>query len=310
MKLYEKWSAYYETNRYMEHLTDERVGERFKYLFENVLTLTDDGRIGCVQFGDRGAFLWELFQHVLVEQRLRKSGPMIGHIKDADIPTPRTEIGDQLLAASTEVSRYQPHLLKFGQSKYLSDAANEGVLRVSLASTYSDSSMNAAQKDNEMELSQYLDPKEAKITTQAGEVIEAVSTIDMTYMAETDYYVWCCSDQLDYRLFDDFGADCCLLIKDSFRFADDFEAAIKDQVSILDIGCGPVEYLDPVTHRSIVHGNVSKKQPFVQAGKHIRYFYQNEYRLVVIPSETGNSLPDHLTIRIPDLPSYSKLVLL
>lgn len=306
MKLYEKWYADYVGDRYLSHLTADELNDRFRYLFENVSTLTDTGQIG-IRGGQKGDSLeiLELFSHALKEQWLRDPEFRPRFLKDAAVPKPRTEISNRLVDVRNRIVTNDPHLLKFGKAKYLEAAANSGKLRVSLASTYDDPSLNLAQKDSELSLTFQIDSSGMTARSEDGVDLGPIHSATFSLEVPDDYYVFCCSHTFDFRLFDDFDADSCLVIEDSHRFAEEIMGELSKVMNIKDRTYGPVQYIDPVRG---AHHHFGEKRPIVQMAKHLRYFYQNEYRLVWVFDPDKGVTPDpYVDLILSGLPEYSRL---
>ena len=255
MKLYEKWYADYVSDRYLSHLTTDELNDRFRYLFENVSTLTDTGQIG-IRGGQKGDSLeiLELFSHALKEQWLREPEFRPRFLKDAAVPKPRTDIASRLVDIRGRIVASDPHLLKFGKAKYLEAAAQSGILRVSLASTYDDPSLNPAQNDSELSMTFQIDSSGMTARSEDGVDLGPIHTAKFSLEVPADYYVFCCSHTFDFRLFDDFDADCCLVIEDSRRFAEEFADEISKVVNVKERAYGPVQYIDPVTGAHVHFG--------------------------------------------------------
>src|SRR5205085_5652396 len=128
-------------------------------------------KIGLVQIND-GVYWMELFTHVLEELVLRKVGFPSGFMKDSAVPKPTFPSDPRSKKLLEQLgSRLSGHLYvaKLGKSKYLESDFKLGCWRISPASSYaaSDSSLNLAQRDAELELSVYL-PKQAKLRVWDG----------------------------------------------------------------------------------------------------------------------------------------------
>ena len=178
-------------------------------------------------------------------------------------------------------------------------------MRVSLASTYNDPSLNTAQKDSELSLGFQIDASGMTAKSEDGQDLGPIHSAKLSLDAPADYYVFCCSHTFDFRLFGDFDADSCLVIDDSQRFAKELETELAELVDIEGMGYGPVQYIDPVRG---AHLYFREERPIVQMSKHLRYFYQNEYRLVWVfdPKRLVSPIP-HLDLVLPGLPEYSRL---
>lgn len=307
MKRYEMWYAQYAQDRYMEHLSDDELSDRFRYLMENLSTLSETGQIG-IRGGEKGDSLamMELFSHALKEKEIRGFEFESNFLKGASVPNARQDLAERLAVARDSIQTGNAHLLKFGKSKYLADAAKLGKIRISLASTYDDESLNKSQRDSELNIPLQIDPKGVRIKLPDGTETTPVS-IPSFRLEAPDYYVLCCAHTFDRRLFGDFDADSCLVIDDLPRFSDELHAAVSTEVDVLDRGVGPVEYVDPVRAGHRFGGN---NRPIVQMSKHIRYYYQNEYRLVWVFNPAEKDIQPHLDLVIPSLPDYTRLVLL
>src|SRR6266853_4020547 len=100
-------------------------------------------------------------------------------------------------------------------------------------------------------------------------------TCSFTHTVPTDYYVYCFSDLFDFRLFDDFEGDACLVINNPKQFTDRLLCAgfqkFPDWLAQVDT----VDYLDPLRTKP---GTI---RPFFS--KHFRYSYQTELRIVWLP---------------------------
>ena len=120
-----------------------------------------------------------------------------------------------------------------------------------------------------------------------------------TVRSKTNYYVYCLSLSFTPRLFLDFDADACLII----RKPNDFQ---KMLLSIFEskmqgwTGTGErVVYIDPL--------NCPLAHIDVFSSKHFRYAYQREYRLIWLPSDPKQAL-DHVLLELPDIKKYCYLV--
>lgn len=70
----EYWEMHYRMERYLRHLTDQELGTRFTEVMNNLMTLTEDQKIGIIRMDAEGDQLSASFAHVLEEYRLRGSG--------------------------------------------------------------------------------------------------------------------------------------------------------------------------------------------------------------------------------------------
>ena len=113
--------------------------------------------------------------------------------------------------------------------------------------------------------------------------IKPTSEITSRSALDTNYYVYCMTHSLDYRLFDDFEADACVIIRDPAAFKIRLQEAVRGQLPNWVDWDDLVTYIDPYLHPK---GGID-----LFFSKHFRFWYQHEYRFSWIPqSETRNHL--------------------
>ncbi|EIB6494438.1 TPA: hypothetical protein ACHCBX_003361 [Vibrio parahaemolyticus] len=288
----------YRKSRYLEHISQELLVDRLRYLIENLVTLELNGKIGM---GDVRREPWKnlivKFTHVQDELSLRGESLPANFLSGCAIPKPMIGLSERLIEINRIASVKKPHLIKFGKKEYF----RKNSLKVSLASSFIDPSLNVAQMDDEMKAVFHANPKETLITASNGERIEPIGTVDFTYEIERDYYVFCSSSVFDVRMFSNFDADSCLFIYDSQRFADELISELRKNIDIEDYAYQMVEYVDPVlphTHK-----------PIIEFYKHLRYQYQQEYRHVIIPNSTSPK-PKDIYLSLKSMVEYSELICL
>lgn len=295
MNLNEIWRREYNHDLYMSHLTTECLSERGKYLIENITTLEKNGKIGIRDVSiDPGRKLMQLFTHVL--QELDNRGELFTNnlMSDAPIPKPMIKNSKRLVEIGEQYKRQKPHLIKFGKKKWINS------LKISLARSFDDPSLNIAQIDDEMKAMFQPHPNEIRITDMDGGDISGVESVEISFEIDRDYYIYCSSYSFDYRLFGDFDADCCLFIFDAHRFSNDIINELGKLVELEDCGFKPVKYLDPIKPEG-------SSRPEIEFHKHLKYFYQNEYRHVFIP-KINQPLDKDKFVTIPHIEEYSELI--
>ena len=157
----------------------------------------------------------------------------------------------------------------------------------------------------------------ADLLTRAGDLISAmlnsvwphgavIAGTQMELYSKTDFYVYCMAEACDARLFEDFGADACVVITDPGAFKTGLEQSISPLLADWRHFDAAVDYFDPYFARP--------HQMAPQLAKHFRFSYQKEYRLLWIPPcpEDLASLPrlEHLPFEVGPLTSYAKLITL
>jgi hypothetical protein len=273
--------------------------DRARYLIENLATLELNGEIGLLDIRNEPAHsLMRKLIHVDQELVVRneKFEPMF--LKSASVPNAMLGKEVELKNLNKLAINKKPHLIKFGEKEYLEKYS----FKVSLASSFSDPSLNAAQMDEEMKAIYTPHPNDVEITKLDGTEIKGVKSIQLTYTAPRDYYVFCSSLVFDVRLFGDFKYDACLFIYNSQQFSNDLFKEVSNRVSVEDHGHKNVTYVDPIRPEK---GN----PPPVEFHKHIKYSYQNEFRHVFIP-RSGTSTPKDIFLSMPEVANYSELICL
>lgn len=299
MQLHEFWRREYNQDLYLKHLSVTNLCSRARYLIENLATLELNGKIGLRDIRkEPGLTLMRKFTHVLQELDSRKEVFEPKFMKGASIPKAMLGQERKLKQLNDYAIEKQPHLIKFGKKCFLSEYS----LKISLASTFSDPSLNAAQMDDELKATFNLHPKHLKLTTLDGNEIKEIKNAELTYQLPNDYYVFCTAFEFDVRLFGDFEADSCLFVYDSKKFSDQLYERVASEIVLLDHGYKPVVYSDPIRPSH-------KKPPSVEFHKHIKYLYQNEFRHVFIPDRVSES-PNYLYISMPEAETYTELVFL
>lgn len=299
MQLHECWRREYDQDSYLTHLSITDLCFRARYLIENLTTLELNGKIGLRDIRkEPGLTLMRKFTHVLQEFDSRKEGFEPMFMKDASIPKAMIDHGDNLKRLNDYAIEKRPHIIKFGKRCFLSDYS----FKVSLASSFSDPSLNVAQIDDELKAIYNPHPKDFKITMLDGKAVEEILSAELTYQVPNDYYIFCTAFEFDIRLFGDFESDACLFIYDFQKFSDQLYEKVASKVVILDHGYKPVIYSDPIRPGH-------KKSPSVEFYKHIKYLYQNEFRHVFIPDKVSETPPD-LYILMPEAEAYTELVFL
>jgi hypothetical protein len=268
---------------------------------ENLTTLELNGKIGVRNIkyeSELGHILMQKFTHVLQELGVRNENFESMFMKGASIPKAMLGHEKRLKELNLLAKSKKPHLIKFGKKEFLDKYS----FKVSLASSFTDPSLNTAQMDDEMKAIYNPHPKDVQLTKLDGSKIEGIRSIQLTYQATQDYYIFCSSAEFDVRLFGDFESDACLFIYDSQMFSDDLYKNVSKSVALEDYGYNKVTYVDPIRPEN-------GTPPPVELHKHIKYLYQNEFRHVFIPQKPSNT-PKDLFILMPESAGYTELICL
>lgn len=293
----------------MEYLKAGDLQQRAKEVFNNLLLLDKESKIGLHPIRTETDEWMILWTHVLEEFVIRfgpyPAGFTSGFMKQARIPDPTSPLAPRAANAvkATSLPRGE-HLFRYGKSKYLKQVLKERIVRISPASSYDDPSLNPALRDKELELSIHplssgwkMKAHDAKTGEHNGGIQPKDSV--HTALSETDYYVYCLSLSFAPRLFLDFDADACLVIRKPNDFEKMVLSILEDKLQGWKGGGKGVVYIDPL--------NCPTADIDVFYSKHFRYAYQREYRLTWRPPSPRQAL-DHVLIDVPDIEEYCYLL--
>lgn len=227
-----------------------------------------------------------LWTHVLEEYELRRQGLPLAN--DLQIPTPTAPNEPVAVNALKGIQMPAPGkaLFKLGKREHMKPFFERGKLRISPASSYSDPSLNHAVRDDELEFDRMMPGEEVTFTfmdKEAGELrtTKPIGDVTQTTSLATDFYVCCMTHSLSYRLFDDFEADACVVIRDPKSFWARLHKAVEARLSGWLDWHQDVQYIDPYLHK--------EKEINLIFAKHFRHWYQQEYRFAWIPEQVGET---------------------
>jgi hypothetical protein len=256
------------------------LNRRAADLISNILTLTPQGQIGCLQIEGGGTEWMRKVTHVFEEFQLR-FGPYPGGFSKETLEAlqaPKPTFPDvppgwrALSAAGLEKGRC---LLKFGKRSHMEAMVGAGTIRIAPASVYKDPSLNAAVHDDELSFERIAPPGAGlNVSRTPGGPFAPVGGIFDLRVQETiptDYLVYCLTHAADHRLFDDFEADACVAITNPKEFLQRLTSAVKTALPEWSPGAGRVRYVDP-------HGDLTGEL-WIPLTKHFRYSYQSELRI-------------------------------
>lgn len=309
IKRHHAWRTAYRLNRYLDYMNEDDLCERYWDIQNNLLTLTEDRKIGIIPMDEMADYWGSVHAHVLEECVLQKY----------EYPHPLDRCGDkwqlpdydwpgiEQAAAAYKTRRFVPgqFLIKYGQYKYLESAYEKGAIRVSPASRYSDPSLNRAIRDEELELSIYYHPSRAKneiLDENADDLnppVKPVGNVVYTLNAPTNYYVYCLAGEYSYRLFPDFEADCCLIINQPQIFVEGLVRAVSAALQNWRAFGTGVKYIDPL--------NTTKEELDIFFCKHFKFAYQKEYRIIWVPPTSEMTLT-YIDVEMGSLKDCCELV--
>jgi hypothetical protein len=226
----------YHFDPYLSIVGDEEIRERLKIIADNIFRYNENGAVRLVSEGT--AFWHRKAEEILEELRLSQredffeTHPSDPRVRILSLPYDIREKEEYAKNAPwgrlpSLPSLASPALYKFSSYEYLRRAMENGELRISPASSYNDPSLGDAHRDDgEQRL--VLRPSKMSfpilLKDHRGDVLLDTSTerdhqIAIVIGGEKDFYVWCCSEVYEPRLFIDFKADACLIVRDRQEFA-------------------------------------------------------------------------------------------
>jgi hypothetical protein len=306
MELQQFWCLEYRDRRYLEHLSDNDLAQRARDIISNYTVLSDKGQISLQPVEEEGQLWIRLFTHICEEYRLRKKWFPAGFMKDAPIPQPTwPDLPKSVKALGDRKLEQGNFLVKYGECEFLRPTLDEGRIHISPASAYDDPSLNYAIKDDELEITWLSLPSDNVIevidpnTGKPKRRLNPTGNVKYTLKASTNYYAYCLSRIYGFRLFDDFEADCCLIIKQPMNFIERLFREFDKRMPGWKGFAKGVSYVDPL--------NAYTQDIDVFFYKHFRYAYQKEFRMVWTPPEDRKEL-DCIDLELGNLEEYCELV--
>lgn len=285
--------AAYRLRRYLSGAPDQVLDERLNDIASNIFTFTKDGKVGLVEEGARD--IWAgLLTHLCAECESRGRDPV-----QVDSIRERTFTQETLAKF-----RQQPHALtrqvegpvfcRYGDRQWMEALQAEGALLLRPASYYSRSTLDHARRDDELNYLSYVCPHDydlGLVDARIASLYPSRSFGEILHRKPSDHYLYSVSAGFHVRIYADFFADACLIIRDQVEFERRLAAAAKRALPGWHIEFGNVCYGDPFS-KPVVLPNHGAQIFFL---KHARYMYQREFRLIALP-------PENLTTPLPDLP--------
>jgi hypothetical protein len=299
----------YRLRRYLANATDAELVARMEDIAANVFTFTPECKIGMVSDPVLVNFWRERMAHAILESGMRGRDPLNGFDPESHVFTTKSLGG----------FRIQPHILskkvpppvfcRYGRAEHLVTLRESGEILLRAGSYYSSKALDAARRDDELVLRTYICPHDYDLGVIDPFFAEhrpqrSFGIVDNQKPA--DFYLYCVTASFEVRMFADFKANACLIIKDQIEFERKLMEGVRKALPGWFLEFGQAKYLDPY--------NMPQRLPNVGAQiffcKHCRYMYQAEYRLVALPPNGINGPFAQKLITIGSLESISELVTL
>jgi hypothetical protein len=294
----------YRLNRYLLHATADQLAQRLESIVGNIHSLDANGLVSLDPENPHLFYWLARLKEVQTEMALRHgpypAGWRRGMIDFGRMPSSLLSSGPTgAVALCSELGLPEDYLVKYGKRQYIVPMRQDGLLRISPATSYSDPSLNPAVRDDELTAQIWYDPFAPYSPAPPGTVLLPKGRVPFQKTLETNYYVYCLSESLERRLLFDFESDAALVIHDPDALLGRVVSAARKQLPGWRVEFVRVEYFDPFTFNpwEIKLGRV----------KDFRYAYQQEVRLVWWPPVTKRDLP-HRFLRVGTLSDISELI--
>lgn len=310
LALHEVWRHEYLASPYLIGASDDRVAERFRNIFLNVMEIGPSGKLCPVPMAETDEYM-QVFTHMLEEYGARVEGmPPDDIIKSAREPILRyfehgTPIGITLFEGYTPPTT--PVLVKYGKRQFLEPMFQTGDLRLANAGLYNDAGFLDAVRDDETSRTFFIPTYKERIVGKThidfqGNRIEFADDDIVLPLVFDDYYLFSLCEHIHYRMPTDFDADAAIVIRapEIFkqRLISSFLARFDDWVPME----GKVIYYDPYRDYS--------KFKIPEMAKHFGYAYQKEFRIAFRPRRPISTSLEPLFLSVGSMKDYADLIYL
>lgn len=258
------WELEYGGYRYLGRASDDVIRARYRSILRNMRALVSSDRHVIPRRSFLSSWYWYRKEHqTRFEFHLRSLSlpeqPPAGFLHNAQ---PNAPVRPRSPNACDVLFRY-------GSLRWMRAFLETGRVRISAASSYLKAE-DDARADDERRKVAFLAGEYSRMTTEDGTSIPAIGDITRT-VSFPDYYVLCGSCDWDDALFDAFGADACVVIRDPRSFEARLEKAAAQHLPGWQFLGAPVGYFDPYETRL-------KTDLMPPLDKDFRFAYQREYR--------------------------------
>jgi hypothetical protein len=300
------WQAEYRSVRYLQDLSGDDLLIRVKELWINLLDLTPDCTIGL---DPRFARRWcDALEEVALRNGPYPAGIPNGFFEAASPIDPRSWIARSAAAAvKAHATPHGSYLVKYGAAEHLRRAYSHGEIMVVPASKHAVAE-NDARRDDERRVNLRPGPRHVRIhSPRVGHLTP--HNVTLTSELVTDFYAFCMSKRLSPRLFGAFSTpergqycDSCLVITRTDTFLERLNKGVQEALGVPVLAYdGPVVYFDPVLARD--------EDLTIVFDKELRYEYQDEYRMVWIPTTPCETLAP-MVVKLGSLEDCCELIVL
>ena len=307
----EQWQSGYGADRYLKNCRSEEIKIRIASIWNNIIWPARERQIELINPEMDGPGLYEKLYHCYSELNMRREHLEV--IQSKGWPS--------YLRVCQRFPEGLPRpdgaLVRFNTKERARDFMR-GHIRVGPASSYDNPSLCPAIRDKELRFEMKLLNSQLMLKIQnekTGQYDHAIklSTASMNLTSESDYFVCCFTDRIEYRYFDDFShkvddvfvpSDACVVIRDVPWFEGMLLEAVSNLKGLKGTLVG-LNYYDPyVSSRDMGdfghHKDVSRY-------KDISYAYQFERRFVWWPKTPTRKL-EAFFVEIGSLEGRAELI--
>ncbi len=263
----EFWEFHYEICRYLERATDDYVIARYNGILKNMAALTSPDRDVIPVKSFLSSWYWFRKEHQTRYEIHQRSLVL------SQKPPAKLEY------STNHNAPYSPRhpnsgdiIFRYTNRQYAEQMLADGKVRIGAASLVEKFDNDMARFDKELEKNSYLPGKQVRVTTEDGREIPIIGDICKT-VSLPDYYFLCMSLDWDSALFNDFSADCCVVIKEPDILRERLGKFTERELGGWGFYDLPIEYYDPYEpiQNQVFSAGISKD---------FCYAYQRENRFI------------------------------
>jgi hypothetical protein len=269
-----EWIEEYHRRRDYQHLSKEQLSSRHSALLENMIEFDQDGkpfikRDTLPRWSKR--LCWTELEFVL-----RGSAEVPQELQRLQLARCWPHVtAARRLWSRIEAPSFGSYIVKFSEREYVQEMLATGRFQISPAKKYRDPSLNAAIHDDELHEPIFLPAgTKLKVKLKPDEDYTEIPGIAgaIRFNRQCDnFFVFCAAGRFDPRLFDEFNADACLLVRDLRKFGLALIHGAATALGATHAVHGSVHYSDPCHREDSKH--------LVEITKNFRYEYQKEWRI-------------------------------
>lgn len=299
----------YRQRRYCAHLTRDELNKRIRDIMLNMLRLTGDAKVGLMPVDPAGVMWMEKWTHVLEEMVIRygpfPSGFESDVLHSEPFPDFVSELAGKAARRMTSLKLRPGRIqIKLGKRDFMRALYHEGRLRIQPASFFQAPDHNGAIRDDELTIgiSANLNRDAViKFVSNPQDVPDEIpdQRLDLGLRHKSDFWLYCVTKSVEPRLFVDFEADACVIIRNPQAFQRRLFDAAASAMPEVNAHSGDAVYFDPLLP--------PKGIPFIPLTKPFGYAYQQEFRYYWQPITAAAKL-EHIDLSLGSLSDISELI--